>query len=342
MSADYTQILLYNQYNDPAISHSLYLIGCYSAIISRMPEYTFLERFSSDDDKVMSPLVGSLVDSHCHFDFEVFDAERTALWELCRHRKIHRLLIPGTHPEQWSKADAISQRHPGIEMAVGIHPWWVQQVFDIISKDKLSKSSLHTGDLPKDRAFEATGLPADQLALLQEYLKKPQCIAIGECGLDKQIEASMTLQTAFFEQQVQLATELKLPIIIHVRNTHNETIKILSHYRPAAGGVIHGFTGSLELAKQYWALGFYLGVGGSITYSRANKTRNTIASMPLESLLLETDAPDMPLCGYQGEPNNPLHLINVVYALAKLRSEHIEKITQTTTENYVRLFRLTL
>ncbi len=296
-----------------------------------MSEYTFLEQLSTekilpDSELTNNALIDNyLVDSHCHFDFEVFDAERTELWELCRKQNIRHLLIPGVHPEQWSKAYAITQEQAGIVMAAGVHPWWVHQV-----REKC----------PSDASANAGGLCSEQQLLLQEYLQKPQCVAVGECGLDKKIDTPLELQTVFFEQQVKLAAELILPLIIHVRNTHNETIKILSHYRPSAGGVIHGFTGSLELAEQYWKLGFYLGVGGSITYARANKTRKTVASMSLDSLLLETDAPDMPLYGYQGRPNNPMHVINVADALVKLRNENIEKVAQATTANFKKLFQL--
>ncbi len=121
----------------------------------------------------------------------------------------------------------------------------------------------------------------------------------------------------------------------------NETLQLLARLKPAGGGVIHGFTGSLDLARQYWALGFYLGVGGSITYPRANKTRQALASMPLESLLLETDAPDMPLNGFQGTPNSPLKIVNIAQALAALRTETIEDIARQTTENAHQLFNLT-
>ncbi|WP_439135848.1 TatD family hydrolase, partial [Pseudomaricurvus sp.] len=114
----------------------------------------------------------------------------------------------------------------------------------------------------------------------------------------------------------------------------------LSHYQPSAGGVIHGFSGSIEQAQQYWRLGFYLGVGGTITYERAKKTRRAIAGMPLESLLLETDAPDMPLDGFQGQPNTPLRLPRIAQCLAELRKAPLADIQKQTAQNTRTLFSL--
>ena len=224
-------------------------------------------------------------------------------------------MIPGTAPERWSGAYQLSEQFPGIHMAVGVHPWWL-------------------GDL------EQGGLDRDLSVALGRYLGTAVCVAVGECGLDKMIPASLEAQQVVFEQHLQLACDTRSPLIIHVRKTHNETLRLLQRYRPAAGGVIHGFSGSIELARQYWALGFYLGVGGGITYPRARKTRQAVAELPLEALLLETDAPDMPLQGYQGQPNSPLQVIAIAAELARLRQQSPETIAQQTTANARQLFKL--
>lgn len=264
---------------------------------------------------------GTLFDSHCHFDFEVFgnDESRLKIWDQCRQQGVQHLLIPGVAPAQWQHAYRIAGNLPGVLMALGVHPWWIKKVFAGLEKKILS---------------------AEQLEHLISLSKEKPCVAIGECGLDAAIDININQQLPMFEQHLQLASELDLPLIIHVRKTHNETLALLKRYRPKAGGVIHGFTGSLELAQRYWALGFYLGIGGSITYSHAAKTRNTVKNMPLESLLLETDAPDMPLQGYQGRPNSPLRLNEVAKAMADLRNVPIESICRATTENSLRLFKI--
>jgi len=259
----------------------------------------------------------SLFDSHCHFDFDVFGdvGERERLWENCQLAGVQQLLVPGVEPEQWDLSYTLTESLSGLVMSAGVHPWWVKKL---------------NGNI----------LDSAQLKQLEQCLSRDKCVAVGECGLDASIELGLDKQQAIFEQQIQLACHLGLPLVIHVRKTHNETLKLLSHYRPKAGGVIHGFTGSIDLARRYWKLGFYLGIGGSITYPRANKTRETVKLMPLQSLLLETDAPDMPLKGFQGEPNSPLKLRGVAHALADLRGDTLETVCHTTTENSRRLFML--
>jgi len=252
-------------------------------------------------------------DSHCHFDFAAFDQDREELWQQCQSAGLTQLLIPGTEPEQWQKAEMLSQYYKGILIAAGIHPWCVNQVAQ---------------------------LSADLYDLWRKQLQHSACVAIGECGLDAMIDTPMDQQIVFFEAHLQLACEHDIPLIIHVRKSHNDTLRLLQQYKPSAGGVIHGFSGSKELAEQYWRLGFYLGIGGTITYPRANKTREAVKHLPLEALLLETDAPDMPLIGHQGERNSPLRIVDIAASLAELRGETLERIALTTTSNSQTLFRL--
>jgi TatD DNase family protein len=249
-----------------------------------------------------------LVDSHCHFDFAEFDQDRDVLWEQCRRSGIVQLVIPGVEPEQWEKALSVSAAFTGVWVSAGLHPWW-----------------LETAQLPKRDAW-------------QQVLEKKSCVAVGECGLDAAIKSPMCLQESIFKQHIEMAIDHELPLIIHVRRAHNETIRLLKHYQPERAGVIHGFTGSWEIAMAYWKLGFYLGVGGSITYPCAHKTRATIQSMPLDALLLETDAPSMPLHGYQGQPNTPCQVSQVAKALAELRQQPLALIAQQTTLNSQQLF----
>lgn len=249
-----------------------------------------------------------LFDSHCHFDFPEFDDQRQMLWQQCRESGIQRLLIPGVYPNQWKKASQIAEKYSGIYIAAGLHPWWVGK----------------QGEMNKTHCLEV--------------LQDRKCIAIGECGMDAAIDTPLDQQQAVFEQHLAMSVDCAMPLMVHVRQTHNETIRLLKHYRPAKGGVIHGFTGSLELAQAYWQLGFYLGVGGSITYPRAKKTHQTVQQMPLESLLLETDAPDMPLYGYQGQPNSPLKLVDIAKKLGELRQQPVAQIAQITTQNALKLF----
>lgn len=260
-----------------------------------------------------------LIDSHCHFDFPVFDADRAAVWAAANANGVSQMIIPGVAPEQWSTAAQVSREFPGIFRAAGIHPWWVK--------------GLLSGDDCQARVDELR-------EALRRELVTDSCVALGECGLDKLKEVNLERQQRLFAMQVELASELELPLIIHCCKAHNEVIALLRRHRLPAGGVIHAFSGSTQIAKTYVELGFRLGIGGTITYERARKTRQAVANVPLTALLLESDAPDMPLCGRQGERNSPQYLPDIAQVLAQLRGQPLEEIILQTSDNSRRLFNL--
>jgi TatD DNase family protein len=255
-------------------------------------------------------------DSHCHFDFAVFDDDRDLIWRECKNVGITNLIIPGVAPEQWLLAASIAQQYKNIYVGVGVHPWWITVEHDV---------ALY---LEKVRHQ------------LQQNISQQNCVAIGECGLDAAIETPMQLQQQVLDIHLQLAQQISKPLIIHCRKAHNELLVQLKRYDLPAGGVIHGFSGSYELAASYWNMGFRLGIGGTITYERANKTRTAVKKLPLDAILLETDAPDMPLSGKQGERNSPAHIIEIAQTLADLRGEPLEKIAAQTTLNSRTLFKI--
>ena len=146
----------------------------------------------------------------------------------------------------------------------------------------------------------------------------------------------------WLQAQLQLANEHDLPVILHCRKAFSELVQLLRQQPPKMGGVYHGFSGSYQQATQLIDLGIKIGVGGTITYSRAQKTRATIAKLPLSALLLETDAPDMPVSGYQGQPNRPERLVNIVTVLAEIRGEEYAQVAQATTLTTTELFQIKL
>ncbi|TQV69909.1 TatD family deoxyribonuclease [Exilibacterium tricleocarpae] len=327
------------------------------------------------------PLQMEFFDSHCHFDFEVFESTRDKLWRDCTAAGITRLLIPGVAPAQWPAMREIVVRYPGLLCAVGLHPWWIDKVAGIgkfpetekghgienapgigkgpvterdpgiekgpgmgqgtgIEKDSRVKKAGDAEKVPAIDTASGAGI-ADVIACqIAAALAEGGGVAVGECGLDRHIETPLALQQIVFEVQVRLACEHRLPLVVHVRGTHQEVLAILRRHRPKRGGVIHGFSGSPELALQYWSLGFCIGVGGTITYARAAKTRRAVAQLPAAALLLETDAPDMPLHGFQGQPNTPLRLPLIARTLAQLRDQPLADIARLTTDNGCRLFDL--
>lgn len=260
-------------------------------------------------------------DSHCHFDFEAFDSDRDKVWQRCKDAGVNQLLMPGVAPNQWTRAAKVAREYEGLCYAVGLHPWWLKDVFNL---DQLNSHQLE-----------------DMAEKLVSAAQETGCVAIGECGLDLIHDAdSQQAQERVLAMHLDVAQKLELPIVIHSVKAHNPLIRLLKEYPLEHGGVIHAFSGSLEMGQEYWELGFYLGIGGTVTYERAKKTRSAIEQMPLEALLLETDAPDMPLCGHQGERNSPERLPEIAHALAELRSQSVEEIASQTTANSRKLFGL--
>jgi TatD DNase family protein len=246
-----------------------------------------------------------LIDSHCHLDFSCFDNDRIEIIGRCKKLTVNTILIPGTQASQWQKQIELCYSHPQLRFALGLHPYFLN-TFKPAHLDRLTY-------------------------LLNEYPNK--VIALGEIGLDTHSNIDWDLQTHVFEQQLVIAKAHKLPVILHHRNSHNQLIRILKAKKFNQGGIVHAFSGSLQEAKIYIDLGFKIGVGGGITYSRANKTRKTIAQLPLSCLVLETDAPDMPLMGKQGQRNSPEYLPEVFEAMCALRNETKQDILEACSSN---------
>jgi len=261
-----------------------------------------------------------LFDTHCHLDFDEFDGDRAAVWQSCRDSGVVKLMIPGVTPgNQWDRSRRLAEQEPGIYYSLGVHPCWL--------------TPWHNTPVGQVMA----GWSAD----IDRHLQSPQCRALGETGLDKRIETSLAVQVDWFEWHLTLAQQHRRPLILHCVHAHAELLALLKRNKPVAGGVVHAFNGSYDIAREYWSLGIYLGIGGTITYARANKTRNAVQRMPLEALVLETDAPDMPLQGRQGQRNSPAFLTDVAACLAQLHNQSLAVIAQQTYSNSCRLFGLT-
>ncbi|YCO04266.1 TatD family hydrolase [Vibrio sp. VNB-15] len=246
-----------------------------------------------------------LFDTHCHFDFDVFRDDFAHQVELACDQGVERILIPSVGPSNWSRIQELAHQYPHLYYALGFHPYFLQDDFEQY-------------------------LP-DLEALLSSSNK--QCVAIGECGLDFAIEVPIELQERALEFQFELARRLDLPVIVHSRKAHNRLIQMVKAAKLPKGGVLHAFSGSYHQAMEWVRLGFFIGVGGTITYPRANKTRDAIQRLPLQHLVLETDAPDMPILGYQGEPNHPSKLIHVFNELSALHIESKQSIASQLWEN---------
>lgn len=268
-------------------------------------------------------------DSHCHFDFVEFNADRAALWQACQAQGITHLLMPGVTPDQWQTAAQLCANHHGLFYAAGIHPYWIEQQPWFQSGN---------GNMLDSAIREKITALIHREFLHSRNLNDARCVAVGECGLDKMISIPLALQQQLLVVHIEVANQLQKPLIVHCVKAHNELITLLKKHKPHYGGVIHAFSGSYEIAREYVDLGFYLGVGGTITYERAQKTRAAVAKIPLDWLVLETDAPDMPLQGKQGQHNSPEYIPQIAQVLADLRSVTTQEIASATSRNAMRLF----
>ena len=251
-----------------------------------------------------------LVDSHCHLDAPEFDRDRDAVIARARAAGVTLQVVPAVDAAGWPKLRDLCAASPGLFPAYGLHPMYL------------------------------AGHRPDHLRELRAWIERERPVAVGECGLDFFVEGlDAARQDTYFEGQLRLAREFDLPLIVHARRAVDAVIAAI---RRVGGlrGVVHSFSGSAEQARQLWQLDFMIGLGGPVTYERANRLRSLVASMPIESLLLETDAPDQPDSGIRGERNEPARLAVVCDAIARLRGVSPEEIAGATTRNAERLFAL--
>ncbi len=249
------------------------------------------------------------IDSHCHLDFNIFDNERDALMANCLHHGVSSFLVPATTYDSWSRINALAERYSSWRIAYGLHPYF------------LDSASL------------------DQIERLGDQCAESGAVAVGEIGLDCWPDAvDMTRQMVFFKRQLNVAKSLSLPVILHARKSYDLVLKCLRDIGFKQGGVVHAFNGSVEQAKRFLDLGFVLGIGGTITYPRAKKAHRVLASLQSSDFVLETDSPDMPLYGFQGQINTPLSILSVAESAAIIRRENVEQIAAQTCVNLLRVF----
>lgn len=254
-----------------------------------------------------------LIDTHTHLDFPDFDADRAAVLARCRAQGVEKLVVLGVYQANWQRLWDLVQGEDGLYAAFGLHPIYLQE---------------HR---------------PEHLTELRDWLErlagKPKLCALGEFGLDWYVEGlDRERQQALFEAQLALACEFELPALLHVRRAHAATIATLKRYRPRRGGIVHAFAGSAEEAKEYLRLGFRLGLGGAATWPQANRLRKVVAQLPPDSMVLETDAPDMAPSMHPGQRNSPEYLAEICAALAELRGETTEVLAEASTRNTCALF----
>ena len=255
-----------------------------------------------------------LIDTHCHLDAAEFELDRDAVATSAFNDGVGMIVIPAVARENFQQVIALSHQYPHCSMALGIHPMYVD------------------GAQPSD-LVELKRLITEQLAL-----PSPKIVAVGEIGLDFFVtQQNRETQEYFFAEQLKIAKAFDLPVVLHVRRAVDEVLKHLRRHK-VRGGIAHAFNGSAQQAEAFIDLGFKLGFGGAMTYPRALKIRELAKTLPLESIVLETDSPDIPpeWLGTKGR-NNPAQLVKIAQTLAALRAQEMSQIIEITGKNALQI-----
>ncbi len=251
-----------------------------------------------------------LVDSHCHIDASEFDPDRPDVLKRAADAGVTWIVAPAVTAASWPTLKAVADAHPQVIPAYGLHPMFL---------------NVHR---------------SEHLTQLRDWIDTERPCAVGECGLDHWVgDLDPQQQREILIGQLKLAREFDLPVILHARKALDEVMSLL---RQIGGlrGVLHSFSGSQQQAEQLCDMGFLLGIGGPVTYARASRLRGIVRTLPIEYLLLETDAPDQPDSDIRGLRNEPARLLEILRVIAQLRGQAPEHVARHTTANAQRLFQL--
>ncbi len=260
-----------------------------------------------------------LFDTHCHFDFDAFDDDRSSFLRRARESGITKMLVPGVSPGSWARQARVMAECRSYG-AVGIHPFWAHEV---------TRAAL-----------------APALEQLEARLADATMVAVGECGLDRartgRGAAPLEWQAELLVRQLEIAHRRELPVILHCVRAHGHMIEILERLGPLQrGGVLHAYSGPPELVPRYAELGMYFGFGGAVTRPAFTRSRRALLEVPRDRLVLETDAPDQ-APSWAAPPNQPAELRRIAQAIAGILGVPLESLAQQTTQNATRLFGLRL
>lgn len=244
-----------------------------------------------------------LIDSHCHLDAAEFDADRDAVHATALAAGVQRIVVPSVTVDGLNRLKICLARYPGCVAAYGIHPLYVMQASE------------------------------SDIATLAHWLRMENPIAVGEIGLDHFVtDIDHARQEWFFVEQLKLAKQFDLPVILHVRRAIDPILKQLRRFK-VNGGIAHAFNGSRQQADEFIKLGFNLGFGGAMTYEGSTRIRELATTLPLESIVLETDAPDIPPAWLNRGRNTPAELPRIAALLAELRGLSLAEVIAATTAN---------
>lgn len=253
-----------------------------------------------------------LIDTHTHIDLDNFKDHFDEVLKTAQEYNVGKMIIPGVEPNGFERIIKLCEQHENLYGAIGIHP------------------------------EEINSYNQNSVELIKKYLKHPKVVAVGEIGLDYYWDKSqIERQKEIFEEQIYIAKEANKPIIVHDREAHLDSFEILKKTNANEVGVVmHCFSGSPEFAMECVKEGFYIALGGVTTFKNAKKAKEVAKIVPLDKLLIETDAPYMTPVPYRGKENQPAYVKFVAEEIAKLRNISFEEVEKATTNNACKLFKL--
>ena len=250
-----------------------------------------------------------MIDSHCHLDLEPLVSHLPQTLHEAAAAGVTCFIVPGVHPDGWQNMATLAATYREIMPAYGIHPMHAALVDEVILKRLAAQASLG--------------------------------VSVGEIGLDPAYTVPLDIQEAAFRAQIRIALRLELPLLIHCRRVFQRTLRILSEeHAGRVGGIVHAFSGSPEMAQEFIRLGFAISISGTVTWTNAVKPLRVARELPLEHLVLETDAPDMTPQRYRGRFNRPAWMAETAAEVARVRGISLETVIAATAANTKRVLRL--
>ena len=252
-----------------------------------------------------------IIDTHAHYDDEQFDEDREEILGKMQDAGIGMIMDAGSTILSWDKIVKLTEEYPFVYGAIGVHP------------------------------DEVGNLDETQFARMERLLDKEKIKAVGEIGLDYYWDKEgHDLQKHWFIRQLDLAREMNKPVMIHSREAAADTMEIMKEHGKGLKGVIHCYSYSLEMAREYVKMGYYIGVGGVVTFKNSKKLKEIVEEIPLESIVLETDCPYLAPTPFRGKRNSSLYLPYVVEAIAELKGISAEQVIEQTEKNARDLYQL--
>lgn len=252
-----------------------------------------------------------IFESHAHYDSQKYDEDRDAVLSAMPEHNVGTIVNSAADWESVTEVVELAERYPFIYAAVGLHP------------------------------DEVGALNEERFAFLKEQCQKEKVVAVGEIGLDYYWDnESHDVQKKWFIRQLNLARELDLPVVIHSRDAAADTLEVMKEHAQGLRGVIHCFSYSKELANEYIKMGFYIGVGGVVTFKNSKKLKEIVTEIPLERILLETDSPYLAPTPFRGKRNSSAYISYIAQEIAELKGISYEEVLAQTEKNGKELFRI--